>query len=411
MERQYIGARYVPILGGAWDSNKSYEALTIVQANNSSYTSKKPVPPGVDISNTEYWVLTGNFNGQVEEYRQEVVAVSKNVESLTKEVENFTTKRRFIFIGDSYGRNVERDGVMIKAWPSRVVETLGLSASDAYMSAVSGAGFTVAGNNNKKFVDMLNDLKSTVQEPDTITDIVVIGGYNDRNNHGEIAGAIETFRAKSKELFPNATVTLGFVGRNTMRDRTIGEGLYRARLEYVNAIGCGYITNIEYCAPLSTMYTSDNVHPNNEGQLYIANAICKWILCGTYTCKFPITRMTLQGAEKSPTAAIDGNQIIFTMSGTKVTGNTFGSDYDFGKLETSLIYCSLFGTKFGEFPIIARDATEQVYVTGTGYLYVDENRHMKMQFSAQKAGGGTITTFDYVNILFDCAVLPCEFFL
>lgn len=88
-ERQYIGARYVPILGGAWDINKSYEALTIVQANNSSYTSKKPVQPGIDIHNTEYWVLTGNFNGQIEEYRQQVVVLEKEIEGAKKDSLNY----------------------------------------------------------------------------------------------------------------------------------------------------------------------------------------------------------------------------------------------------------------------------------------------------------------------------------
>lgn len=78
MNRQYIGARYVPKFyennNGVWDDGVSYEALTIVQYNNSSYTSKTPVPPriGNPADNPEYWALTGNYNGQVEEYRKTV---------------------------------------------------------------------------------------------------------------------------------------------------------------------------------------------------------------------------------------------------------------------------------------------------------------------------------------------------
>ena len=43
MNRQYIGARYVPKFAEPveWDSTRSYEALTIVTHNNHSYTSKK----------------------------------------------------------------------------------------------------------------------------------------------------------------------------------------------------------------------------------------------------------------------------------------------------------------------------------------------------------------------------------
>lgn len=80
--RQYIGARYVPKFfkntnGNAeWVNGISYEALTIVTYLGNSYTSKKPVPPNINILNTEYWVNTGNYNAQVEEYRKEVELLS-----------------------------------------------------------------------------------------------------------------------------------------------------------------------------------------------------------------------------------------------------------------------------------------------------------------------------------------------
>ena len=82
--RQYVGARYVPKFADpiAWDMNRTYESLTIVTYLNDSYTSKKNVPVGIPISNTEYWVNTGNYNAQVEQYRQEVVEYKEDVENL-----------------------------------------------------------------------------------------------------------------------------------------------------------------------------------------------------------------------------------------------------------------------------------------------------------------------------------------
>ena len=75
MVRHYVGARYVPKLASpvAWAANTSYEALTIVTFNNASYTSRVPVPPtvGDPADNPDYWALTGNYNAQVEQYRQE----------------------------------------------------------------------------------------------------------------------------------------------------------------------------------------------------------------------------------------------------------------------------------------------------------------------------------------------------
>ena len=75
--RQYIGARYVPIFGRKdedsieWDNTAPYEPLTIVLYQGNSYTSRQYVPVGVEITNQEFWSVTGNYNAQVEQYRRE----------------------------------------------------------------------------------------------------------------------------------------------------------------------------------------------------------------------------------------------------------------------------------------------------------------------------------------------------
>ena len=71
---QYIGARYVPLFADPlqWDNERTYEPLTIVQHQGNSYTSRQAVPVGIDITNESYWALTGNYNAQIEAYRQEV---------------------------------------------------------------------------------------------------------------------------------------------------------------------------------------------------------------------------------------------------------------------------------------------------------------------------------------------------
>ena len=78
--RQYIGARYVPIFGRKdeesieWDNSAPYEPLTIVLYQGNSYTSRQYVPVGVEITNQEFWAITGNYNAQVEMYRRETAA-------------------------------------------------------------------------------------------------------------------------------------------------------------------------------------------------------------------------------------------------------------------------------------------------------------------------------------------------
>ena len=100
MVRQYVGARYVPKFADptAWTSGTSYEAMTIVTYNNSSYTSKMPVPAtvGNPADNPDYWALTGNYNAQVEQYRQATENYNAQVAQYRQESEtvsnNLTTE-------------------------------------------------------------------------------------------------------------------------------------------------------------------------------------------------------------------------------------------------------------------------------------------------------------------------------
>ena len=116
MVRHYVGARYVPKFADpvAWASGTSYEAMTIVTYNNSSYTSKLPVPAtvGNPADNPDYWALTGNYNAQVEQYRQEVHKYTDilndtmlSFESLT-EAQNFASNNN-IAVGEIIAINAK----------------------------------------------------------------------------------------------------------------------------------------------------------------------------------------------------------------------------------------------------------------------------------------------------------------
>lgn len=127
MTRQYIGARYVPIIDGEYNSEKVYEPLTIVTYNGSSYTSKKSVPAGTLPTNTEYWALTGNYNAQVEAYRQEVADCITSVESVTKKVK-YLTPEMFGAKGDG----VTDDTLAFKRFVNELVNLSDGGASVGY---------------------------------------------------------------------------------------------------------------------------------------------------------------------------------------------------------------------------------------------------------------------------------------
>ena len=92
--RQYVGARYVPVFGHGghspieWDGGaEAYEPLSIVYHVGTTYTSRQYVPAGVDITDTNYWVVTANYNAQVEQYRQEVLGFSDRINGAYDAVE------------------------------------------------------------------------------------------------------------------------------------------------------------------------------------------------------------------------------------------------------------------------------------------------------------------------------------
>lgn len=90
----YVGARYVPKFADPieWDTERGYESLTIVTYKGESYTSKCPVPPGIDIKNERYWALTGAYNAQVEEYKNQVKDLSAQVTGFASDNKEFREK-------------------------------------------------------------------------------------------------------------------------------------------------------------------------------------------------------------------------------------------------------------------------------------------------------------------------------
>lgn len=84
--KKYIGARYTPKFMGAWDAQTVYAALSVVYANEQSYVSRKTVPAGTELTNTEYWVKSADWNAQVTEYNRNVENYNRNVEEYNKNV-------------------------------------------------------------------------------------------------------------------------------------------------------------------------------------------------------------------------------------------------------------------------------------------------------------------------------------
>lgn len=271
--RQYIGARYVPKFfdnNGStdWVSGIAYEPLTIVTYLGNSYTSKKPVPVGVDILDSDYWASTGIWNSQVEQYRQEV-----------ETLQTVLTKKRYILIGDSYGENRTVGGDTITGWCENLKNYLVSDGSDCYTNPAGGAAFGYIDANHKTFKQLLEEI--AVTDPETISDIIVCGGANEANSTPtDIRNGIKAFSEYAKEHFPNAKIHVGWLAWSTNANKTT----YNSLIEYYRQACINntdnymvYLSNVEYVLHNYNYLLSDGLHPNNTGTTKIAVAIAESI--------------------------------------------------------------------------------------------------------------------------------------
>ena len=86
---KYIGKRYVPLICGEWSSDVEYESLSIVTYGGNSYASRKEVPKNIDINNTDYWIVCGNYNAQIEQALEDIKTFKTTINNT---VTDFTTE-------------------------------------------------------------------------------------------------------------------------------------------------------------------------------------------------------------------------------------------------------------------------------------------------------------------------------
>ena len=92
----FKGKRIIPKHDGVWNQKKEYEELTIVldAESGDGYISRKPVPAGTVLSDTDYWSLCSHFNAQMHRLETDVAEdvegmhrnLSETKASMSKEV-------------------------------------------------------------------------------------------------------------------------------------------------------------------------------------------------------------------------------------------------------------------------------------------------------------------------------------
>lgn len=269
INRQYVGARYVPKFMGEWNKALRYEALSVVTYMGNSFTSKVPVPANIDISNQSYWVNTGNYNAQVEEYRKETAQLTN---SLNAEIINRKNadKDNILWIGDSYSVNYNHK------LPNGVRDML--NAKNWYEYSKGGAGFAGAWA-GANFNDLIEEAKTEMNasQKEMIKYVYIVGGANDSSfSWSDIKPKVVSTVQNARNSFPNAQVC--FIFASCAYDTYLDLFTKSKNIANDNYAPCIFAMPYYYLG--GAFYNTDNLHFTEEATNYIISVISN-LLCGS----------------------------------------------------------------------------------------------------------------------------------
>lgn len=153
--KKYIGARYTPKFMGAWDKSSEYAALSVVYTNEQSYVSRKTVPANTEITNTEFWIKSADWNAQVAQYKQNVEQYHANVERYNQNVETYTQAVDKFYADTLHSYDTKAD--MVADRSLKLGDTL-LTCGNAAIGDGGGSFYQVVSETSAKAVALENGL-------------------------------------------------------------------------------------------------------------------------------------------------------------------------------------------------------------------------------------------------------------
>lgn len=283
----YTGMRYVPVFAdpAEWSRANSYEPLEIVIHKGNSYTSKTFVPVGIDISDPQYWALTGNYNAQVEQYRQDVANVKDQISTANADISKINTQIVKINTQIDEIETELRDGIYLCLGDSWVAEgtIANIVAKQKNLTlinkAVSGASFTAFASYVKTIAEEINEAVSQISDKSLVKLVTLVAGVNDVSHHSEInqsainsaaSQALESIRAN----FPNAEIVFAADAPYSTDFLSLSHYYYSLdqlqRISYYHQVR---FVNLYGMFNNSSYYKEDNLHPNIPGYGLVASML------------------------------------------------------------------------------------------------------------------------------------------
>ena len=281
--REYVGARYVPLFADPieWNDKRTYEPLTIVEHEGNSYTSRQFVPLGIDIANESFWALTGNYNAQVEQYRQEVKSfdgrITENAANIAKNAKDIEAVKtvadnleshvgtEFIVIGDSWSDTDPSTTPYIK-WPITFQKYTRMNIHNYARNGASVVGSTPDPGQSGNFLGQVNKaIADTSFDHSRVELIVIMGGVNDYRSgrtFSDVADAWSGHIASLTAAFPKARIVSFlnyqiFLSRDEWNWTNLAKRIIRERS------GCPVHSMIGWVS--GSQFIEDKVHPNDAG--------------------------------------------------------------------------------------------------------------------------------------------------
>lgn len=395
---------------GEWDITKAYSAFSVVDDQGFGYMALKPVPPGTQINDAEYWLMVVDYSQLIVDVEDRLVALENTVgdsssglvkdvddlqnavgdsssglvkdvddlkntvgdasnglvkdvddlqnavgdassglvkdvddlknavgdassglvkdvddlkntvgdasNGLVKDVDDLQTdvstlrnsviglnistmtmrNRKFLFQGDSYGAPTYGN------WIGQTISILNLQPGEYINLAYPGGAFTATPGtvDNWLYYLQINTISMSQDEKDEITDFILLGGINDSRPWSEmgcstaeeaydyIKNAIRTYAAYVQTNFPNALITLGWIGNvRDSTDRRKYNLVANALKAWIDAAGectnVRFVNNFQWIMHDYDYMQPDGIHPTEEGGGVIANA-CANVIRGGNVC-------------------------------------------------------------------------------------------------------------------------------
>lgn len=186
--KKYIGARYAPKFMGAWDKSSEYAALSVVYTNEQSYVSRKTVPANTEITNTEFWIKSADWNAQVTQYNQNVEQYQANVEQYNQNVETYTQAVDQFYADTLHSYDTKAE--MVADRSLKLGDTL-LTCGNADIGDGGGSFYQVVSETSAKAVALENGLFALPFE---------FQPYDYSEFQGEVDRVVESFGTSVAEI-------------------------------------------------------------------------------------------------------------------------------------------------------------------------------------------------------------------